>query len=1253
MTLLQSGITKSLAVSYDIDNSLRFNDADSPSLTRTPTSSGNRDTWTWSCWVKGTGYGKIFGAGTSYQSSNAYATYIRYDSDDTLRVRQEVGGGSTNWDFVTSQVFRDPSAWYHFLVAVDTTQGTEADRFKLYVNGTQVTSFSTSSYPTQDQDTYINHTNIHVVGHGSDESVNGYLADELSSTTNQWIPKDASGLTFGTNGFYQKYGATELANSFADSADHVIHTMTANGDANTDTAEKKFGTASLECTGTDGADNLSTPNSDDFMFGTGDLTVEFWVYTTNSGVHQYMWGQIRADGTDEFYMRINTDGKILFLLKGESSPKQCISGSAMSISAWHHIAGVRDGDNLRLYIDGVLEDTEAFTSQSQMAPTTVFEVGATPYNSDGGHSGFSGYIDEFRLSNTCRYPSGTTFTPSTTAFTADKYTKLLLHMDGVDGATSFPDSSWTGAPRHTITANGDVTNTRAVRKIGDSSIKFDGTDDELTVSSTVGNFGSGDFTVECWVNGNADANVAMVCGQIRTDGTDELFVRRDITNEIRTILLTDAASYNIVGTTATSNGTWYHVAVTRDGSTWRLYVDGTQENSVSISGSVTNPTSVFGIGSGGDFTSNHFDGYLDEFRVSDTCRYPDGTTFTTFGQGGGTIANPTAFTTDANTKLLIHSNWDGGLGADSSGNYNTFTATNLVATDQVLDSPTNNFATLNPVSPRNNGSTWVGTWAEGNLDYLNSSGALSGVSTSTMATDSTNKFYYEFYVKVSTSGDCGIGQCGADVDSRLLGGPGGSEGSPFYTWATQAGNYFVSGVSTSAGVTAATDDIVQIAYDASSGKIWYGKNNTWNGSGDPANGTNAAQTLSGGGSMVPLVSGYNGDRFVVNFGQDSSFAGNKTSGSAAAQDANEVGDFYYAPPTDFLALCADNISAPEIALPGKNFNTILYDDGAGAKTGVGFQPDLVWVKSRGSAYEHELTDAVRGVTKALSSDSTNTETTDSTGLTAFGADGFTVGADTNYSDTTGSGMVAWNWKANGSGSTNTDGTISSTVTVSANTTSGFSIVKYLGTPDSHTSGATVGHGLSQAPELVIVKDLDAGGSWFVGSDYTDTSSPWDYKLRLNSDDAKVDATTWNDTAPTASVFSIGAVNVAANGTNYIAYCFHSVEGYSKVGSYEGNGNADGPFIYTGFEPAYVMIKRYDAAGGWRLTDNVRDPYNFVYHRLYADTNAAEYTSDTAHMTDHVSNGFKVRDTNTVFNASSGDYLYLAFAESPFKTSNAR
>ena len=340
---------------------------------------------------------------------------------------------------------------------------------------------------------------------------------------------------------------------------------------------------------------------------------------------------------------------------------------------------------------------------------------------------------------------------------------------------------------------------------------------------------------------------------------------------------------------------------------------------------------------------------------------------------------------------------------------------------------------------------------------------------------------------------------------------------------------------------------------------------------------------------------------------------------------------------------------PTITKPNLYFDVVTYT-GTGATqtiTGLNFQPDFVWIKSRSAATDNKLTDAVRGVTKGLISNSTAAETTDTNGVTAFTSSGFTLGSDSVYNNS-GATYVAWCWKANGSGSTNTS--VSITSTVSANTTSGFSVVTFTGTG----SAATIGHGLGVAPRMFIVKQRTASSatSWYVyHASLSDAPASAIYLNLTNAQDGP-NAVFWNNTAPTSSVFSIGtSAGVSASAGTYVAYCFAEVAGYSKFGSYTGNGSSDGVFVYTGFRPAYVLIKRTTSAYDWWILDATRATYNAVKGRLYA--NASDAESTTYPYLDFLSNGFKLRDADGGLNASGEPYIYACFAQNPFKYSLAR
>ena len=311
------------------------------------------------------------------------------------------------------------------------------------------------------------------------------------------------------------------------------------------------------------------------------------------------------------------------------------------------------------------------------------------------------------------------------------------------------------------------------------------------------------------------------------------------------------------------------------------------------------------------------------------------------------------------------------------------------------------------------------------------------------------------------------------------------------------------------------------------------------------------------------------------------------------------------------------------------------------------QPDLVWIKHRAEAHNHYLYDSVRGVQLKLSSNTTAAEidmgSGADAGLTAFGSDGFTIGGDTDE-NASGESFVAWAWKAGGSASSNSNGSITSSV--SANTTAGFSIVAYTG---NETAGATVGHGLGAVPQTYWVKSRSVADGWRIYHHKVASDPETDY-LVLNNNNANADSHGyWNDTAPTSSVFSLGpAGEVNTNSSTNIAYCFTEIKGFSKIGSYTGNGNADAPFIYTGFKPAWVMLKETSTTGQWYIFDNKRDTFNLMTDAVFPDLTNAQTTDNAI---DFYSNGFKGRKTSSDLNTSGNTHIYIAFAESPFVNSN--
>ena len=336
--------------------------------------------------------------------------------------------------------------------------------------------------------------------------------------------------------------------------------------------------------------------------------------------------------------------------------------------------------------------------------------------------------------------------------------------------------------------------------------------------------------------------------------------------------------------------------------------------------------------------------------------------------------------------------------------------------------------------------------------------------------------------------------------------------------------------------------------------------------------------------------------------------------------------------------------------PTDYFDVSTWTATTSAISNLDFSPDWVWIKSTDSANGHILFDTIRGANERLTSAGTDAESTRTDELMSFDSNGYTLGSSGNTNDTSpfNASYVGWSWRASdSSASSNTDGSITSSV--SANTTAGFSIVSYTG---NGSAGATVGHGLGSAPAVMIFKIRNTADNWRVYHQGIDATAPEDYHVQLNSTGARIDnAGFFNDTAPTSSVFTLGSdsgINGSSN--TFIAYCFAEKKGYSKFGSYTGNGNADGTFVYTGFKPAFVLTRCSTTGGSgfdWLMWDNKRPGFNVINDSLYPNGNFSEGTSDAL---DFTSNGFKLRSSNATFNKSGDTFIYMSFSENPFVTS---
>jgi len=679
---------------------------------------------------------------------------------------------------------------------------------------------------------------------------------------------------------------------------------------------------------------------------------------------------------------------------------------------------------------------------------------------------------------------------------------------------------------------------------------------------------------------------------------------------------------------------WQHIVLAVDttdstaGDRIKIYINGVQVTSFSTSNDPSqdftfdvNDNVAHNIGKEG---SNYIDAYIAEMYLIDGTQAAP-TAFGEFDDNG--VWKPIAYSGSFGTNgFHIDGRDSSDLGDDESGNGNDFTSSGLAAADQVNDSPTLNYPTLNRVDFQTGSNV---TLTDGNLNIAN---ANSGSTNDIRATFgvSSGKWYWE--VEADSLGQSGvnrefIGIVGTEFDITA-----GSAGANFsadstgYAFAT-TGQKINNNSAASYGSAFTAGQYIGVALDLDNGKIYWSINGTFQNSGDPAGGTGEAYS-SISGTFAPAVAvdyGTGTSRLIANFGQSS---------------------FQNTPPAGFKALNSSNLPAPSIVDGTAHFNATAYTGNGSSGHSItndansgNFQPDMLLIGPRSNGDNHVMWDVARGVTQRLKANEDSAEDTDGTAQLTFETDGFDL--DTTDPNFNGSGRtyVAWQWKTQGgAGSSNTDGSINTTTT-SLNSTSKFSVSTYTGTG----SNATIGHGLGTAPTVVWIKRRDSSAGWAVYHSGLASTSKY---LKLNNTDAEASSSSyWNTTAPTSSVISIGTDDtVNASSGTYVAYAFAEVEGYSKFSKFTGNGSTDGAFIYTGFKPACVIIKRFNSTGDWVIIDNQRVGLNPDNNDLDINNKDGEGTND---YIDILANGFKCRSSDSNVNADSSTYVVMAFAEMPF------
>ena len=1145
------------ASGYELEQSLKFEDGNDAYLSFTPAAAGNRRTWTWSGWVKRGNLTQSSLFATNGGGSDALYTRITFHDNDSLLVT----GNNTVWKLTDgTQAFRDPAAWYHIVVALDTTDSTAANRLKIYVNGSILTQFSHNNAPDQNEELGINTAEQHHIGSGGNANsptveLDGYLSEVHFIDGTALTPS-----SFGETGEYGEWKPIAYEGSYGTNGFYLPFKHDAPGDVSGD------GFASVTYKGTSALH---------YIGGIGFKPDFLWVSRISDADNRVMHDSVRGvtkrllsnladqEATDSNIVAsfendgfvVGTDGYANYVSARYVAWCWDMGGSSANNTTGSTNSVVRANQSLGQSIVTYTGQSGAQTVGHGLSSAPTFIMAKN--RSSGGQEWLV-----YHGSNTAN-PETDYLRLDTTAATAD-------------------NTFWN-----------DTAPTSSVFSVGDSQ----------PINSGHGN----DYVAYCFHDVTGYSKFGSYTGDGTTDGSHAI-----------TLGFTPA---------------WVMIKCTNDAESWWIFDSARNPLGAGFqrrSAADTNGGEIVNIATGADnltFTS-------DGFKLP--------------GLGGGTNQNNNTYVYMAFADKREYAYW-----MDQSGNNNDWASNGMTESDIVLDTPSNNFPTLNPLSRPAFGdgdARTKATLTEGNLKFDTVASQTTYLAAAaSFDLGSSGKWYAEFFAEtVAGNGSLALG---ITFDYQLNWYYAHQPGETSPTWGYNSAGSVTNNNSAVSGTYASytAGDIIQLAVDLDNDKFYVGKNNTWQEQ-DPANG-NGISISTYAGQMCMITCGAtnaNQKAGVWNFGQDSSFAGRKV------PQANGSYDFFYTPPTGYKALCTKEL--PAVIKPKENFNVVLWTASGSANqaiTGVGFQPDLLWIKDRDGGNSHHLFDAVRGVNERIRSDSDAAEDNSNNSHTAFGADGFTLGAAGTGITVSGNKHVAWNWKANGSGSSNTTGDINSTV--SANAAAGFSIVSYTG---NGSANQTVGHGLSKAPEWILVKNRADTDNWcvFVNSsadtNLNNTSDATDF-LRLDANIATGDdADRWNDTVPTTSVFTVDTDNqVNGSGNAMIAYCFHDVDGYAKVGAYRGTGNAAGaPFVHCGFRPAFIIIKQVSNAGDWYMYDKEREGYNPNNDPVTANYNNAEGTDNNIEI---LSNGFRLLNTNTEHNASGQRFFFYAVAEFPLKFANAK
>ena len=1197
-------------------------------LKRVPTSTGNRRVFTWAGWVKLNNQNVTYLLTATPVKDNNTQLFI--NSAGQIYFFNREGSDATTDQIKWDPYFRDMGSWKHIIINADTTQASAADRVRCYVNGVLINRDETASKvdnvvnvdtPPKDQEFWrLNGSGYeHYIGASLDNSLNALNGNQFTDVfyvDGQQLGPDVFGFYKEGDG-YVSAGSTQATDfrpgQWVPKRPRVIKTE----------IERRGGFGvngfylPMNDSSNPGADFHCDPNSIITLKGEdlpqprngAPTTSDAYVSQLRSDANAANLVLAVAGASTVIGADIVNNGYEWTGASGTTAPTGWSAEGGVAtyaVNSSGQLVYDRNGDSgtpARFSQDLETVDGNTYYLTLDLVATTVgglvLDVGGT-----------TNVFSSTTATGIKRYRFTATSSTTTIAMRNSSATGTLTidnvkvrQVDAVPRDYS-ADIKGSGSNK-TLTSNGQPGVGLELGGYYGSAMTFDGTGDSLQgpLNSSDLEMGSDDFTVEAWVNPSDVSGPGGIAGIWDGSSNDRSWLLyHGSGGGLNFIISADGSGNDVVASgISMTTGQWYHVVGEKEGTTIRIIVNGVVAAiDTAAAASVYNASEEFRIGiyDFSDSTPQHFAGHIQDVRVyKGVAKY----------KGGFDVPKP-------------------------------YTPVGIESWRTVSDCTANNFATLNPLASRD-------ILSNGSLTAAFTSAAFYNGTISNFMVNS-GKWYCEVRFDEESTGNIAVGVHNLKDMKYIYGGStffGGEGGSNDFT--------VNNGVRDS---PAAVDgDIIQMKLDLDSSPAVFSVAVNGGTYTDFESGVESGYNYLKEGETYGFVaadvqSGVTGIKATFNFGQNPSFSGQTTAGTNT--DSNGKGLFMYAPPSGFLALCEDNLPTPAIADPGEHFKTVLYtgDGNAGLNiSGVGFQPDMVWIKNRSSARSHNIYDSVRGPAKRIQPDLTNVET-DIAGVSAFNLNGFSLGNgtdDTNY--TAGENYVAWCWKAGGPAVSNTDGSITSQV--SANQDAGFSIVTWLSNAAPQIE--TMGHGLGKSPDFMIVKNRDYVYNWWVW--HKDLSNTTRGYLRL--DENVIEQTGGNDTwSVSSTTFGLRQSSMAnANTDDFVAYCWTEIEGYSKFGRWYGNGDPDGPFVYCGFKPAFIMSKRTDSAtnGNWTVFDSSRDSTNPVGAHFRADATNEELFFGSG--IDIVSNGFKIREAASALNNGSGTYIFMAFAESPFKTANAK